>query len=75
MTIEQFQSTSSIGVVAADVLRSLSGLDHNETRSCFGWRRHVSLVMLAFAMLAIIRHHAYIMPPPKTLRRMTRLRS
>jgi SRSO17 transposase len=28
------------------------GLDHNETRSWHGWHRHVSLVMLAFAMLA-----------------------
>src|SRR3954449_11709175 len=33
------------------------GLDHNETRSWHGWHRHVSLVMLAFAMLAVIRHH------------------
>ena len=30
------------------------GLDHNETRSWHGWHRHVSLVMLAFAMLAAI---------------------
>ena len=28
------------------------GLDHNETRSWHGWHRHVSLVMLAFAMMA-----------------------
>jgi SRSO17 transposase len=34
------------------------GLDHNETRSWHGWHRHVSLVMLAFAMMAAIRHHA-----------------
>ena len=34
------------------------GLDHNETRSWQGWHRHVSLVMLAFAMMAVIRHHA-----------------
>lgn len=34
------------------------GLDHNETRSWHGWHRHVSLVMLAFAMMATIRHHA-----------------
>ena len=34
------------------------GLDHNETRSWHGWHRHVSLVMLAFAMMAIIRHRA-----------------
>jgi SRSO17 transposase len=30
------------------------GLDHNETRSWHGWHRHVSLVMLAFAMMAIV---------------------
>ena len=32
------------------------GLDHNETRSWHGWHRHVSLVMLAFAMMAAIQH-------------------
>ncbi len=32
------------------------GLDHNETRSWHGWHRHVSLVMLAFSLLAIIRY-------------------
>ena len=41
------------------------GLDHNETRSWHGWHRHVSLVMLAFAMLAAIRHHANAPTPPK----------
>ena len=40
------------------------GLDHNETRSWHGWHRHVSLVMLAFAMMAAIRHRAN-MPRPK----------
>lgn len=44
------------------------GLDHNETRSWHGWHRHVSLVMLAFAMMATIRHHANAAPPPKTMR-------
>ena len=34
------------------------GLDHNESRSWHGWHRHVSLVMLAVAMVATIRHHA-----------------
>jgi SRSO17 transposase len=34
------------------------GLDHNETRSWHGWHRHISLVMLAFAMMAVIRHRA-----------------
>ncbi|NJD24688.1 MAG: IS701 family transposase [Betaproteobacteria bacterium] len=47
------------------------GLDHNETRSWHGWRRHVSLVMLAFAMMATIRVHANgpATPPPKKIRR------
>lgn len=44
------------------------GLDHNETRSWHGWHRHVSLVMLAFAMMAAIRHRANTMPPPKKTR-------
>jgi SRSO17 transposase len=50
------------------------GLDHNETRSWHGWHRHVSLVMLVFAMLAVIRHRTNIdtpqkMNPRKPLRR------
>jgi SRSO17 transposase len=40
------------------------GLDHNETRSWHGWHRHASLVMLAFAMMATIRHQANAAPPP-----------
>ncbi len=46
------------------------GLDHNETRSWHGWHRHVSLVMLAFAMLATIRQHANVASPQKTKRRV-----
>jgi SRSO17 transposase len=46
------------------------GLDHNETRSWHGWHRHVSLVMLAFAMMAVIRHHANDVPLKKTLPRL-----
>ena len=42
------------------------GLDHNETRSWHGWHRHVSLVMLAFAMMAAIRHQANRPTPKKT---------
>ena len=34
------------------------GLDHNETRSWHGRHHHVCLVMLAFAMMASIRHKA-----------------
>ncbi len=41
------------------------GLDHNETRSWHGWHRHVSLVMLAFAMMAVIRYRANDVTPPK----------
>jgi len=48
------------------------GLDHNETRSWHGWHRHVSLVMLAFAMLAAIRHKANMPAPPKSSLRMIR---
>jgi SRSO17 transposase len=46
------------------------GLDHNETRSWHGWHRHVSLVMLAFAMMAAIRHQANATPVKKTLPRL-----
>jgi SRSO17 transposase len=48
------------------------GLDHNETRSWHGWHRHVSLVMLAFAMMAAIRHRANTMAPPKRKSRVRR---
>ncbi len=47
------------------------GLDHNESRSWHGWHRHVSMVMLAFAMMAVIRHHANPPQPKKTQRRTT----
>ena len=49
------------------------GLDHNETRSWHGWQRHVSLVMLAFAMMAAIRHRANAVIPQKTPERRRRL--
>src|SRR5215212_1901525 len=48
------------------------GLDHNETRSWHGWHRHVSLVMLAFAMLAAIRCKVNTTAPPKSSLRMIR---
>src|SRR5450759_3691045 len=47
------------------------GLDHNETRSWHGWHRHASLVMRAFAMMAVIRHRANPPPPKKKKRRTT----
>jgi SRSO17 transposase len=57
---------------AFETAKNELGLDHNETRSWHGWHRHVSLVMLAFAMLATIRHKANQQPPQKTLIRLTR---
>ena len=55
-----------------ETARNELGLDHNETRSWHGWHRHVSLVMLAFAMMATIRHRANLAAPPKTIRRTRR---
>jgi SRSO17 transposase len=51
---------------AFETAKTELGLDHNETRSWHGWHRHVSLVMLAFAMAAAVRHRANRVPPPKT---------
>lgn len=45
------------------------GLDHNETRSWHGWHRHVSLVMLAYAVMASVRYQANSLKPKKTHRR------
>jgi SRSO17 transposase len=49
---------------AFETAKTELGLDHNETRSWHGWHRHVSLVMLAFALLAVIRYRANTTPPP-----------
>jgi len=51
---------------AFETAKTELGLAHNETRSWHGWHRHVSLVMLAFTMMAAVRHRANQMPPPKT---------
>jgi SRSO17 transposase len=50
---------------AFETAKTELGLAHNESRSWHGWHRHVSLVMLAFAMLARVRRLANG-PPPKT---------
>ena len=50
------------------------GLDHNESRSWHGWHRHISLVMLAFAMLATVRHRANRPAPAETTRPPTHAR-
>ena len=60
---------------AFETTKTELGLDHNETRSWHGWHRHVSLVMLAFAMMAAVRHHANTMAPPKTTSRARRVAS
>jgi len=50
------------------------GLDYNETRSWHGWHRHFSLVMFAFAMMAVIRYSANNMACQKRPRiRITRI--
>ena len=58
---------------AFETTKNELGLDHNETRSWHGWHRHVSLVMLAFAMMAAVRHHANTIAPPKTTGRAHRV--
>jgi len=45
------------------------GLDHNESRSWHGWHRHVSLVMLVYAVMAAVRWQANAITPKKTTRR------
>ena len=51
---------------AFETAKTELGLTHNETRSWHGWHRHVSLVMLAFAMIAVVRQHANrLRSPPK----------
>jgi SRSO17 transposase len=59
---------------AFETAKNELGFDHNESRSWHGWHRHISLVMLAFAMLATIRCRANASPPPKTLINLTRRR-
>lgn len=52
---------------AFETAKTELGLTHNETRSWHGWHRQVSLVMLAFALLAVVRHKAdSLLEPPKT---------
>ena len=50
---------------AFETAKTELGLAHNETRSWHGWHRHVSLVMLAFALLAVIRHRADAVTSPQ----------
>ncbi len=51
---------------AFETAKTELGLTHNETRSWHGWHRHVALVMLAFARMAVMRERANRLPPPPT---------
>ena len=57
---------------AFETAKNELGFDHNESRSRHGWYRHVSLVVLAFAMLARVRHRANTASPPKASQRLPR---
>src|ERR687893_2836273 len=50
---------------AFETTKTELGLTHNETRSWHGWHRHVSLVMLAFAMMSVVRQHANRLTSPQ----------
>ena len=50
---------------AFETAKTELGLAHNETRSWHGWHRHVSLVMLAFAMMAVVRQCANSLTSPQ----------
>jgi SRSO17 transposase len=50
---------------ALETAKTELGLTHNETRSWHGWHRHVSLVMLAFAMMAVVRQRANSLGSPQ----------
>jgi SRSO17 transposase len=54
---------------AFETAKTELGLDHNETRGWHGWHRHVSLVMLAFAIMGAVRRRANRLPPLKTMSR------
>jgi SRSO17 transposase len=58
---------------AFETAKTELGLAHNETRSWHGWHRHVSLVMLAFAMMAVVRERANRFTSPQKSRDEARL--
>src|SRR3954454_886190 len=53
---------------AFETAKTELGLTHNETRSWYGWHRHVSLVMLAFAMMTVVRERANTLTSPQNSR-------
>lgn len=53
---------------AFETAKTELGLTHNETRSWHGRHRHVSLVMLAVAMMAVVRERANMLTSPEKRR-------
>ena len=60
---------------AFETAKTELGLTHNETRSWHGWHRHVSLVMLAFAMMVVVRQRANSLTSPQKRNDEARLQS
>src|SRR5215217_3949771 len=58
---------------AFETAKTELGVAHHETRSWHGWHRHVSLVMLAFAMMAVVRERANSFTSPQKSRDEARL--
>jgi SRSO17 transposase len=58
---------------AFETAKTELGMTHNETRSWHGWHRHVSLVMLAFAMMVVVRQHANTLTSPQKRNNEARL--
>ena len=69
---EGYASLNDAVVALAGFLKA-TGLPFAQPK-LHGWHRHVSLVMLAFAMVAAIRHHANHVPLKKTLPRLPKRR-
>jgi SRSO17 transposase len=58
---------------AFETAKTELGLTHNETRSWHGWHRHVSLVMLALAMMTVVRQRTNRLTSPQKSRDAARL--
>ncbi len=50
---------------AVETAKTELGLTHNEKHSWRGWHRHVSPVMLTFAMIAVMRKRANTLTSPQ----------
>lgn len=50
-----------------EITKNELGLAHDESRSWHGWHRHVSLVMLVYAVMAAVRRQANAIMSKKTM--------